>query len=166
MFRSWLKGYGVIGLDRAAYPHRFSAAVDEQGHRVLNSGYLGTVATRDIKHREVILAVPLSLCITVDQVKYGFKRPNCAKSEGILKLTELGKLIETCPTLFSQSEQEDAENLVLTLFLMVETSKGKASRWYPYLQILNPIDELTDEPIREQAQTFFCDWDPAIIDEC
>lgn len=74
--------------------------------------------------------------------------------------------MESFPALFSLEEQEDAENLALTLFLMVETAKGKASRWYPYLQILNPVDELTDEPLEDQAQQFFCDWDPAVIDEC
>jgi hypothetical protein len=58
--------------------------------------------------------------------------------------------MESYPALFSLQEQEDAENLTLTLFLMVETAKGKASRWYPFLQILNPLDEITDDPILSQ----------------
>ena len=63
-----------MGLDRATYPYRFSPIFDKEGKVQLNSGYLGTVATRDIAHREVILAIPLSLCISSDQIKHGFKR--------------------------------------------------------------------------------------------
>lgn len=48
---------------------------------------------------------------------------------------------------------------------MVETVKGKASRWYPFLQILNPINEETDEVIDDLAQQFFCDWDKSIIEQ-
>jgi hypothetical protein len=50
------------------------------------------------------LAIPLSICITADQIKYGFKRQSCARSDGSQKLTELGKLIDSYPALFSSEE--------------------------------------------------------------
>jgi hypothetical protein len=74
--------------------------------------------------------------------------------------------MESDPALFSKDEQEDAENLALTLFLMVESIKGKASSWHPFISILNPVDEASDQPIMGLEQTFFCDWDPAILEEC
>ena len=133
-----------MGLDRARYPHRFDAVLDSDCKLVQSSGYLGTVCTNPIKHREVIREVPWSLCITVDQIKYGWKRPHCGPPDASFKLTELGSLIESEPLLFSKEEQEDAEILALTLFLMVEIAKGKGSRWFPFLQILNEVDEQTD----------------------
>ena len=68
------------------------------------------------------------------------------------KLTELGTLIESEPDLFSKEEQEDAEILAITLFLMVETAKGKGSRWFPFLQILNEVDELSNEVVESSMQ--------------
>lgn len=108
----------------------------------------------------------MNVCISVNQIKFGFIRPHCGSPDSRFQLTPLGALIESDPSLFSKDEQEDADNLILTLFLMVEASKGKASRWYPFLSILNPVDEATNEPIIGQEQTFFCDWDPALLDEC
>ena len=81
VFRNWCKQNGVIGLDRAIYPHRFEMQCDSEGNIIPNSGYLGTLATREIKHREVILAVPLNLCISVDRIKYGFNQQHCGKPD-------------------------------------------------------------------------------------
>jgi hypothetical protein len=66
VFRNWSRVNGVIGLDRVNYPHRFDAEIDESSNLIPNTGYLGTVTTKDIKHREVIIAVPLSMCISVE----------------------------------------------------------------------------------------------------
>ena len=108
VFRNWCKGNGVLGLDRASYPHMFSVIHDSDGNPIQNTGYMGTVATKDILHREVILAVPLNLCISTDQIKYGFKRKHCGKPDATWKLTQLGQLIESFPQLFSE-EFNDAE---------------------------------------------------------
>jgi len=110
------------------------------------------VATREIKHREVILAVPLSWCISVERVKYGFRQPHCGKPESTDQLTKLGELIDQEPNLFSREENTDADNLVLTLFLMEQTIKAKGSRWHSFVSILNPIDETTDQVIESQEQ--------------
>ena len=94
VFKNWLHANGVIGLDRASYPHRFDALFDQQGTVVPNSGYLGTVAIKEIKHREIVLAVPLNMCISVDQIKYGFSRPHSGKPDNSFKPTELGLLMD------------------------------------------------------------------------
>jgi hypothetical protein len=68
--------------------------------------------------------------------------------------------------LFSEADQDDAEQLIITLYLMIETFKGRKSRWFPFLSILNPVDEATNEPVEGAEQSFFCDWDPEVIEQC
>ena len=98
------------------------------------------VATRDIKYKEAIFGVPLSLLISVNTVK---------KDKELYDM-----MVSDCPTLFTEEMCYDYEVLSMTLFLMCEHVKGEDSDYYPFMQCL-PDD-----------CAFFCDWDREVINEC
>ena len=106
--RAWCSGRGILGLDRVEYPHYFGGTSEE-------NSYSGMAATRDIKHREAILAVPTSLLLSTKMVK---------QDEELYDL-----MMDGCPSLFSPDECDDADVLQLTLLLMLEKVKGKNSKW-------------------------------------
>ena len=94
----------------------------------------GVAASRDIKHREAILAVPFSLLIS----------PRTFQEEE----AELFEFVQReAPDLFDDKEQLDQEQLLITFFLMHEWTKGKQSKWYAAIGGL------------PKNQKFFCDWD-------
>ena len=89
---------------------------------------------------EVVLAVPESQLISVKRIR-----------EEDPELMNL--MLHDCPQLFSPAENDESEQLSITLYLMIEYSKGKRSELYEYLQIL------------PQDIQFLCDWDKEVLDE-
>ena len=107
LFRAWSKKIGILGVENVEYPHMFG---DEKFK------YPGTVAKRDIKHRESIIAVPFNLFISDKNIS-----------------EELKELMSECPSLFSAEETTDSEHLKLAVYFMQEIQKGMKSPLYPYL---------------------------------
>ena len=93
---------------------------------------MGARARQDIEHREAFLYIPFRLLISLE----------AARSH-----PEVGPVLRENPHLFS-AEHEDHEQLTLTLFMLFEYQKGRASFWFPYLNLLPDVE-------------FFCHWTPA-----
>jgi len=67
---------------------------------------------------------------------------------------KFGEVMDENPELFDPKECEDAEQLTLVMFILLERMlKGKESEWWPYLECLPEID-------------FFCDWPLYEIEAC
>ena len=138
ILKGWSQEQGVLGLDQINFPVGFT---DDFSPADKKFTFTGVQARRDFKHRESIIAVPFDCLIS----------PKTFEKEEP-ELYEY--VIRECPELFDEKEQNDYEQLMITFFLMHEHSKGKASKWYPYI-ISMP-----------QEQEFFCDWDEKYIDAC
>ena len=138
LLKQWSIDKGVIGLDNIDVPGMF---YDDLLPTDRKFGVMGVVAKRDIKHREAILAVPFSLLIS----RKTFKVEEPELYEYVIK---------ECPDLFNKEECYDYEQLLITVYLMNEWSKGKASKWYPVMQAW------------PQEQAFFCDWGSEYLDAC
>ena len=80
---------------------------------------IGFKAKEDILHREVIMYVPYSVGMTVDQA---------------LNHPVLGIIYKENEELLGSDNKHS--NLTLSILLMYERLKGKESYWYTYLQHL------------------------------
>ena len=138
ILKGWAEQKGVIGMDQIVFPHAFSDNFSEADKKFQVNGVM---AGRDFSHRESILAIPFDCLIS----------PKTFQEEEP-ELYE--QVIEDCPDLFDDVDCLDSETLLITFFIMVETAKGKTSKWYPYLQSL------------PQEHIFFCDWPNSIILQC
>ena len=113
----WSMRKGVLGLENVELRAEFRDDVCETDK---DFEYEGIRALSDIPHRKAFLAVPFELIIS----------PNKFKEEEP-ELYEY--LIQQAPDLFDTKECDDAEQLLMTFYLMHEWTKGKESKWYPYL---------------------------------
>ena len=138
VLREWGIANGVIGLDKVEIPATFSDALLPTDRKF---GVMGVAAKRDIKHREAILACPFSLLIS----RKSFKADEPELYEYVIR---------ECPDLFKKTECYDYEQLLITVYLMNEWSKGKASKWYPVISAW------------PQDQLFFSDWGMEYLDAC
>ena len=136
MLRKWSTEKGALGLQNVDLLAEFA---DDFCPSDKDFRYEGIGAKRDIPHRQAFLAIPFEMIISPDTLKQ--EEP------------ELYEYVtEQAPDLFDLEEQDDAEQLLMTFFLMNEWTKGKESKWYPYLINL-PKD-----------QKFFCDWDEQVLE--
>ncbi len=85
--------------------------------------YDGVEARVDIPHRKAFLAVPFDLILSYKTFE---------KEEPEL----FDYVVQEAPDIFDSSKCHDSELLLLCFFIMHEWTKGKASKWYPYLASL------------------------------
>lgn len=117
MLKGWAEQSGVLGLENIVFPTNFSDDLSEVDKKFKIQG---VAARRDIKHRESILAIPFDCLIS----------PKTFQEEE----PELyDHCLQQCPDLFDSKDCQDFEQLLIAFFLMLESTKGKASKWYPYL---------------------------------
>ena len=110
----------MIGLENIVFPSSFSEEMFAADKRFT---YTGVAARRDIGHREAILAIPFECLIS----------PRTFREEE----PELFEYVtQECPDLFDEKVCQDSEQLLITFFLMHEWTKGKASKWYAYINSL------------------------------
>ena len=93
IFNEWMYSNGLI-MPNIEYPAKF------------NGGLIGCRARKDIQHRETIMAIPYKLVITLKMVR---EHP------------AFGHIIRKFPTIFDEKINADAENLMLTIFLVYES---------------------------------------------
>ena len=136
MLLNWATEKGVLGLSNLDLHAQFS---DDVLATDKDFKYDGVAARVDIPHRQAFLAIPLSLVLSYKTF-----------------LEEEPELFEyvlhTAPEIFDENMQTDAEFLLLCFYLMLEWTKGKASKLYPYLASL------------PREQKFFCDWDRQVLE--
>ena len=89
----------------------------------------GFSAKEDIAFREIYLSVPVKSLMTVNKAK---SHPH------------LADIIVDNPKLFGP-DATDSDQMILTLFILYEVGRGKASYWYPYLLAMPTV-------------TFSCFW--------
>ena len=111
MYLDWCKKGGII-MPKSEYPGHFG------------DGLVGLRCVEDIQHREAYLYVPYKMMITISKV---------------LKDPVLAPIIESNPDLFhfddaGENIHFDRQHQVLVLGLLYEITKGKDSKWYPFLR--------------------------------
>ena len=117
MLRGWAKAGGAIGFDNIDFPASFC---DNFSQNDAKYPILGVAAKKDIEHRMGMLAIPFDSLISVKTFQDEYP-----------EIYEFA--VNECPDLFSEDEQLDYEQLLITLYLMLEHTKGKTSRWFPYI---------------------------------
>jgi len=120
LLKGWAKETGVLGLENVEFPVGFT---DEYSEADKNFEFTGVKARRDIGHRKSIIAVPFNMLISIRTFE---------EEEPEL----YAYLIKECPDLFNEKDQIDYEQLLMAFFLMHEYTKGKASKWYPFIASL------------------------------
>ena len=91
---------------------------------------VGCAAKRPIGFNEAFLYVPMRLVIC----------------ESKILQTELGPIIKKYPDLFTERGRSNGEHLAIMLFVLHEMSKVEASFWYPYFQISEFPDQISEWP--------------------
>jgi len=114
-FVKWCADVGIV-CPKIEYPGFFSG------------GLVGAKAKEPINHREAFLFVPQKVIISLDK---------CLNHEIV------GKIYEQNPQIFSK-DNDDWEQLILTVFLMYQRQLGSESFWAPYIELMPDV-------------TFFCD---------
>ena len=104
---SWIRSHGG-GVDAIHVPVRFP------------EGEVGVAASRHISKRELVMAIPTKLVISVDTALKSELKPFYNKHKHI----------------FHPDVEEDAEFNILSVFLFSEYLKGKESFYSPYLKCL------------------------------
>ena len=99
-------------------------------------GLLGVKATAPIEHRESFMSIPYKMLLTVD---------------GAQRHPILGQVFLENPSMFSEEEKGDWEQLTLVVFIIYEYQKGADSFWKPYLDLMPDVQ-------------FFCHWQQDLID--
>ena len=120
-FNQWAKENGVI-----APSVRYPVAFGEAGQLI------GCAAKRPVGFNEAFVYVPMRLVIC----------------ESKILQTEVGPILKQYPELFTEGDggRTNGEHLTIMLFLLHEMSKGEASFWYPYFQISESPDQLSEWP--------------------
>ena len=85
----------------------------------------GVFATKAIKQREMIFAVPIKLAITAKSLR----------EHKVLK-----EIFEEAEEIFDPAYNEDADLLVLFTFILYERQRGDLSEWKPFIDMF--INEL------------------------
>ena len=91
---------------------------------------MGCAAKRPIGFNEAFLYVPMRLVIC----------------ESKILQTPLGPIIKKYPDVFTERGRSNGEHLAIMLFVLHEMSKGEASFWYPYFQISEFPDQISEWP--------------------
>ena len=117
VFNEWCSENGVR-LPKIEYPAYFAG------------GLLGVKATAPIEHRESFMSIPYKMLLTVD---------------GAQRHPILGQVFRENPSMFSEEEKGDWEQLTLVTLIIYEYQKGADSFWKPYLDLMPDVK-------------FFCHW--------
>ena len=105
--------------------------------------FSGIAAKEDIKHRETVLAVPHSAIMTHEKARNVELKSKCGNHT-----CKFGTIMDLNPELFTE-ECDDAEQLTLVLFIMIEMVCKEKSEWLPYINMLPDIGFYCDWPISE-----------------
>ncbi|CDW88807.1 set domain protein [Stylonychia lemnae] len=140
-FAKWLKDNGVI-YPAVDYPVAFG-----------KHGYLiGMAAKQDIPPQKAFLFVPQKLMI----------------NEVVVRNSKISHIINKHPKIFKH--HQDAEYLILIVFVWHELLKGEESFWYHYFQIINQSDlpmlwteeeiaELQDQVMQKDILEYRAEYD-------
>ena len=107
-FTDWCEKVGI------EYP-------DQEYPAFFERDLVGVKAKKEIKFRQSFLKVPHKCLISINEAG---------------KHKVLGPVIKASPEVFSEEEQTDANQMILTLYLMYEWQLGEKSFWKPYLDMM------------------------------
>ena len=57
--------------------------------------------------------------------------------------SEVGFIIKKYPKVFSEKGRTNSEHMIIMFFVLHEMSKGEGSFWYPYFQISESPDQVS-----------------------
>ena len=106
MFNEWAIAEGAV-MPKIEYPAYFG------------DGLVGMRCTEDIEHREMFMAIPYKMLLSVKDTQ----------AHPVLK-----QVLEENPELFAEESGLSWEQLTLVMRLFYEVIQGKEGHWYPYLR--------------------------------